>query len=190
MTFTENETNEQTKTDFQGRHWYAVRVRSNFEMVTSLILRGKGIDGFCPTYTTLRRWSDRLKEVSRPLFPGYVFCRIPLLERVSVLSTLGVVGIVGTGRTDVPIPQHEIDAVRLIMTSRLETKPWPYVEAGNRVLVESGPLAGTEGIVLEVKDQLRLVVSIDILQRAVATEIERSWIRPLHCSRLSAAASA
>lgn len=183
MTLTQNELLPQIELSSEKPCWYAVRVRSNFEMITSTLLRGKDIEEFCPTYKSIRRWSDRTKAMQRPLFPGYVFCRIPLAQRVSVLSTQGVVGIVGAGRIPIAIPEQEIEAVRAIVKSDLAATPWPYLQVGHRVLMQCGPLAGTEGVVLEVKSQLRLVVSIDILRRAVATEIDRTWIRPLQTPR-------
>lgn len=166
----------------QTQHWYAIRVRSNFEVATSLMLRCQDIEVFCPTYRSQRRWSDRTKEIQRPLFPGYVFCRISPLQRVPVLSTAGVVGIVGFGRTPIAIPDHEIEAVRMVVKSNLGATPCPYLEIGHKVAIETGPLAGAEGIVLEIKTGLRLVVSIDILRRSVATEIDRAWIRQIGSS--------
>jgi transcription antitermination factor NusG len=167
-----------TEVDPADSHWYAVRVRSNYESMTSALLRGKGIEEFYPTYKSLRQWSDRSKEIRRPLFPGYIFCRIDLPQRVPVLSTAGVVNIVGVGRTPVAISDPEIEAVRAIVDSGVAATPCPYIQVGHPVSIVWGPLAGVEGIVTEVKSQLRLLVSVQLLRRSVAAEIDRAWIRP------------
>lgn len=159
--------------------WHAVRVRSRFEYTTSTILRDKGFEQFLPLYRSRRRWSDRVKEVDMPLFPGYVFCRFDASAPLSILTTPGVVHIVSAGRTPIPVDASEISALQDICCSGLPLQPWPYLEAGRRVSIERGPLAGTDGVVIEMKGRYRLVVSISMLQRSVAAEIDRDWIRPL-----------
>lgn len=159
--------------------WHAIRVRSRFECTTSNILRDKGFEQFLPLYRSRRRWSDRVKEIDMPLFPGYVFCRFDASSPLGVLTTPGVVHIVSAGRTPIPVDELEISALQDICGSGLPLQPWPYLEAGRRVSIEQGPLAGTEGVVIEMKGRYRLVVSISMLQRSVAAEIDRDWIRPL-----------
>src|SRR5271165_6387447 len=95
--------------------WYAVRVRSNYESNVSAVLEQKGVEKFLPTYRSRRKWSDRVKTLDLPLFPGYVFCRIPLDERNLVLTTGGVVDIVSVGRIPAPISEEEIEAVRTVV---------------------------------------------------------------------------
>jgi transcription antitermination factor NusG len=159
--------------------WYAVRVRSRFEFTTSSILRDRGFEQLLPLYRSRRRWCDRVKELDMPLFPGYVFCRFDASSPVRVLTTPGVVHIISAGRTPIPVDEREISALQDICRSDLPVQPWPYLELGRRVLIERGPLAGTEGVVVELKGGYRLVASISILQRSVAAEIDRDWIRPL-----------
>jgi len=159
--------------------WYAIRVRSHFEFTTSNILGDKGFEHFVPFYRAQRRWSDRVKELDTPLFPGYVFCRFDASSPLRVLTTPGVVDIISAGRTPVPVDEGEISALQEICCSGLLVQQWPYLVVGQRVLIERGPLAGTEGIVVEMKGRYRLVTSITILQRSVAAEIDRAWIRPL-----------
>jgi transcription antitermination factor NusG len=164
----------------QDHHpWYAIRVKSKFESVTSVALTGKGYDPFLPVYRARRRWSDRVKQMDLPLFPGYVFCRFNVGTRLPVLTTPGVISVVGYGRNPVPIEEPEIAAIRAIIASGLPAIPWPYLRTGNRVLIECGPLTGIEGIVLSLKNECRLVVSVTMLQRSVSVEIDRDWIRPL-----------
>jgi transcription antitermination factor NusG len=159
--------------------WHAIRVRSRFEYTTASILRDKGYEQFLPLYRSRRRWSDRVKEIDMPLFPGYIFCRFDTSSPIGVLTTPGVVHIVSAGKNPLPVDVHEITALQEICRSGLPLQPWPYLEAGRRVSIERGPLAGTEGVVIEMKGRYRLVVSISMLQRSVAAEIDRDWIRPL-----------
>lgn len=159
--------------------WYALRVRSKFESVASATLRGKGYEEFLPVYLSRRRWSDRVKELALPLFPGYLFCRFDVHDRLPILTTLGVVAIVGAGKTPVPVSDEEIAAVEAVVRSGLPAQPWPCLTVGSRVFIERGPLAGVEGIALNVDKKYRLVVSVSLLQRSVAVEIEREWARPI-----------
>jgi transcription antitermination factor NusG len=143
-------------------------------------LRGKGYQEFLPTYRSKRRWSDRVKELDLPLFPGYLFCRFDVRGRLlPILTTPGVMSIVGAGKTPIPVSDDEISAVQAVIRSGLPAMPWPCLTVGSRILVEAGPLAGLEGIALNVDHKYRLVVSLTLLQRAVAVEIEREWVRPI-----------
>ena len=160
--------------------WYAIRVRSKFERVASASLSGKGYEEFLPLYHSVRPWSDRSKKLELPLFPGYLFCRFDVEGRLlPILTTPGVVSIVGAGRTPLSIPDREIEDLQTIIRSRLQAEPWPHLAAGARVMVETGPLAGIEGITLNVNKRHRLVVSIGLLQRSVAVELDRACVRPL-----------
>jgi transcription antitermination factor NusG len=159
--------------------WFALRVRSNHERLTSAHLRERGFEEFSPSFKTERRWSDRKKEIDQFLFPGYVFCRFNLQDRLPVLTAPGVVDLVGFGKIPSPIPDHEIESVRRMVQSGLLVMPWPFLELGHRVLIERGPLAGVEGILDEVKGRCRLVVSVNLLQRSVSAEVDRNWVRPL-----------
>jgi transcription antitermination factor NusG len=159
--------------------WYALRVRSNFERAVSESLGSKGYPEFLPTYRARRRWSDRIKEIRAPLFPGYVFCRFDANNRLPILQTPGVVSIVSFAKTPTPVEESEIAAVQRIVASDALSRPWPFLNTGDRVQVIDGPLAGLEGILLEFKKSLRLVVSVTLLQRSVAVEIDGDWVRPL-----------
>lgn len=159
--------------------WFAVRVRSNHERIAAAHLRERGYEEFSPSWKTERRWSDRTKEMDQFLFPGYVFCRLNPSDRLPVLTTPGVVELVGFGKIPAPVPDDEIENVRRMVQSGLFVMPWPFLELGHRVLIERGPLAGVEGILDEVKGKCRLVVSVQLLQRSVSAEVDRDWIRPL-----------
>jgi transcription antitermination factor NusG len=160
--------------------WYALQVQSRLASVASTVLRGKGYEEFLPVSCSRRRWSDRVKKIDLPLFPGYLFCKFDPQDRlVPVLTTPGVIGIVGAGRKPIPVPEEEIEAVRRVLLSGLAAQPWPFLGVGSRIYIESGPLAGIEGIVTNVDKVYRLVVSVTLLQRSVAVEIDRYWARPI-----------
>jgi transcription termination/antitermination protein NusG len=159
--------------------WYAVRVRSNFEQSSARFLESTGHTVFLPTYQERRQWSDRSKQMTVPLFSGYVFCHMDINRRLPVLQAPGVVDIVRLGRDFAAIPDEEIAAVQTIVKSALFARPCPYLNAGDRVRVSRGPLAGAEGILLERKTETVLVVSVNLLQRSVAVEVSLDWVRPL-----------
>ena len=158
--------------------WYALRVRSNFEWAVNAALAGKDYEAFLPTYRTRRRWSDRTKEIDAPLFRGYTFCRFDPARRLPILTTPGVVSIIGSSAGPIQVDEREIASVRGMVASGVVVGPWPFLREGQFVAVEHGPLAGVEGIIVSFKNQYRLVVSVTLLQRSVAVEIDRDWVRP------------
>ena len=167
--------------------WYGVRVRSNHEQVASIVLSGKGYEPFAPSYKVRRRWSDRIKETEAPLFPGYLFCRLDSGNRLPVLTATGVVGIVGIGKTPAPIEEQEIESIRAVIKAGLPARPWPFIHQGDRIRVEYGPLRGVEGTVTSVEDQKRLlVVSVSLLQRSIAVEMDSAWVSALGTEKRAA----
>jgi transcription antitermination factor NusG len=159
--------------------WYVVVVRSNFERSTSLSFEEKGYETFLPVYRSRRNWSDRSKDIEVPLFTGYTFCRFDVSHRLPILQTPGVRSIIGSKTTGpIPCEDSEVEAVQTLLNSKLPIGPWPFLNAGQFVTVERGPLTGVEGIVIEVKAKYRLVVSVSIMQRSVCTEIDRDWVVP------------
>jgi transcription antitermination factor NusG len=159
--------------------WFALQVRSRYENLVATQLTGKGYEWFLPIYKCRRRWSDRFKEIERPLFPGYVFCRLDLLNRLPILTIPGVALIVGIAKTPVPIDEAEIAAIQAVVKSEIPSQPWPFLKIGQRVRIEYGPLCGLEGILLDFKGQHRLVLSVTLLQRSVAVQVEGAWVTPL-----------
>ena len=158
--------------------WFAIRVKSRCERAVSDALRNKGYDEFLPLYWSKRRWSDRVKVMQLPLFSGYTFCRFDLSNRVPILTTPGVVLIVGRGRTPLPIDSKEVDAIRLALNSGQQVVPWPRLEVGRSVRIEEGSLRGLEGVVLRFKGATQLILGVQLLQRAVAVEVPESWVSP------------
>jgi transcription antitermination factor NusG len=159
--------------------WYALQVRPRFEKIIATTLLNKGYEGFLPLYRHRSRWSDRIKEVQLPLFPGYLFCKFDINNRLPILVTPGVMHIVGIGKTPHPVEDGEIAALKVIVISGLQTEPRSYLNVGEKVRIEVGPLAGVEGILLALKGSNRLVVSVGLLQRSVSVEIDESWVVPV-----------
>ena len=162
-----------------GTLWYALHVRTRFEKVVARNLQSKGFEEFLPLYRRTSNWSDRKKVIELPLFPGYVFCRFNVQNRLPILTIPGVNAIVGIGKTLMPVEEREINDIRAVLDSNSRFEPWPFLQIGQRVCVEYGPLAGTQGIVTMLKNQCRLVISVNLLQRSVAVEIDRDCLKPI-----------
>ena len=156
--------------------WYALQVRSRKEGYVASQIQGQGYECLLPTYKSVRKWSDRMKEIEQPLFPGYLFCRFDFQNRRPVITTPGVLQIVGYGRTAIAVTDEEIQAMQLAVASEMPKHPWPYLEVGQRVRVNYGTLSGLEGILVNVKGNHRVVLSVTLLQRSVALEVETSWL--------------
>jgi transcription antitermination factor NusG len=165
--------------------WFALRVKSRYEKLVSLAARNKGFEEFLPLYHSRRQWSDRSKSLELPLFPGYVFCRLNPEYRLPLLTIPGALHFVGVGKMPVPIEEAEIAAIKTAVQSGLSAEPWPYLAVGQRVRIESGSLAGVEGFLIEVRKQYRVVVSVTLLQRSVAIEVDRNRVTPLTEGRQS-----
>jgi transcription antitermination factor NusG len=166
--------------------WFALQVRQQSEKLAASALRNKGYEEFLPLYKCRRHWSDRIKLIDHPLFPGYLFCRLDPQNRLPVLTTVGVIQIVGIGKTPVPVDDAEIRAVQAIVESRLPVQPWPFLCAGQQVRLQGGPLRGLEGIFVSYKNEYRLVVSVTLLERSVAVEVDCDWVVPLRIDVRSA----
>ena len=163
-----------------GVRWFALTVKHQHEQRVEDALSASGVEAFLPLYRVRRRWSDRVKDLDVPLFPGYVFGRFSDVDRIRILRTPGVAKIVGFAGIPAPVPENELDAIRLALASRLPLGPWPFLKTGSRVRVEDGPLRGLEGRLLREREGLRLVVGIELLQRSLAIEIDSGMISPLN----------
>ena len=160
--------------------WYALHVRHRYEATAAAVLGNKGFETFLPLHRVRRRWSDRIAEVELPLFPGYVFCRVDLNDRrVPIMTTPGVIQIVGLVRTPCPVDDNELAAVRRVIASGLTAEPCRYLPIGATVRIEAGALAGLEGAIVEFKNKRRLFISVSLLQRSVAVEIDPALITPV-----------
>lgn len=157
--------------------WFALQVHAKHEFGVASSLRSRGYDPFLPLHRCRKLWSDRIKVVEAPLFPGYMFCRLNLHHRLPVLTAPGVIRIVGHTRRAIPVDEAEINAIQAIVASGLPTEPWPFLRAGDRVRIERGPLRGLEGILVETRGAHRLILSVTLVQRSVAVEIDSAFVK-------------
>jgi transcription antitermination factor NusG len=157
-------------------YWYAVRVKSNRERVTADALRGKDLEVCLPIYRQRRVTGSRTRIVELPLFAGYVFSRFDIHNRLPVLTVPGVVHIVGLGNVPQPVDPGEMASVFTLTQTHLKASPHPFLPLGRRVQLRTGPLRGVEGVVVAHKNETKLVVSVSLLQRSVAIDVEHQWI--------------
>jgi len=160
----------------QEQTWLALTAKHQHEPTVARLLSAKGFEVFQPKYTEIRRWKDRNKTIQLPLFPGYVFFSGQVERRVEVLSTPGVFSIVSFGNNAAEINKDEIDAIRRACENRLAVYPHPFLTVGDHVRVMQGPLAGVSGILQKQKDACRLVLSIELLGRSAAVEIDAASV--------------
>jgi transcription antitermination factor NusG len=162
------------------KEWYAVYTKSRHEKVVAEELWQKEIEVFLPLRNVVSKWKDRKKEVQFPLFPGYLFVNVPIRERrLDILKVPSVVRIIGYDNEPVPIPGEQIVAVRTLVFSKLPYDPFPDIVVGDRVRVRRGPLRGMEGILVEKKTKYRFVISVDLIQQAVACEIDAADVEKI-----------
>jgi transcription antitermination factor NusG len=163
--------------------WYAVHTRYQHEKNVARALAGKQFEVFLPLYAAIHRWKDRDKQLSLPLFPCYVFLRSPLERWQPVLATPGVHSVLGFGGKRSMIPSSEIEAVRRMVESPLKAQPHPFLKCGDRVRLRAGPLQGLEGILSRKKNLWKLLVSVEMLQRSVAVEVDASMVERVWVSK-------
>jgi transcription antitermination factor NusG len=164
--------------DFSESRWFAAYTSPRHEKKVSLQMAHRGIQNFLPLYKSMRRWKDRRKELELPIFPGYLFVRMALRERVSVLRVPGVVQLVSFQGRPAPLPDSEIELLQRQLAQSGRLQPHPFLTVGRRVRVTNGPMTGMEGILARKKDTLRVVLSIELIQRAVAVEVDLTDIEP------------
>ena len=159
-------------------HWFAVWTRSRHEQVVRQQLETKGIEAFLPTITRWSRWKDRKKKIDWPLFPGYCFARFVPDSGLTVLKCVGVVNIVSFEGKPAPIPDHEVEGIRRLVTSELQYDPCPLIHEGMMVEVVHGALKGVIGRLVRKGSHARLVLSVDLIGQAVSVEVDAADVRP------------
>lgn len=164
--------------DVQPR-WYAAYTRAHHEQRVAERLAERGVQNYLPQYEAVRKWKDRKVRLQLPLFPGYVFVQLALRDRLQVLQVPGVAWLVSFAGRPVAVPEEEIAKVRGILSKGFRVEPYPYLKAGRRVRVSSGPFAGLEGIVVRRNNGSRLVISMEVVRRAIAVEIEETCLEGL-----------
>jgi transcription antitermination factor NusG len=165
--------------ELRREHWYAAYTCSRYEKCVAKQLEERRVECFLPLYRSWRRWKDRRKQVDLALFPGYVFVRIAVQERLRVLELPGVVRLVSFNGQPAPLPEQDIEALRNGLERRIYAEPHPYLRVGRRVRVRSGPMAGMEGVLVRRKDKFRVVLSIHLIQRSIAVEVDEADIDPI-----------
>jgi transcription antitermination factor NusG len=161
------------------RAWYVLYTRHQHEKTVAQILAGKGFETFLPLYESVRRWKDRSKLLSLPLFPCYVFLKGGIDRRLDILTTPGVHSLVSTVGLPAAVPSAEIEAIRRVSESGAGVEPYPFLKCGDRMRVKCGPLAGIEGILIRKKNSYRLVLSVEMLGKAAAVEIDAFLVERL-----------
>jgi transcription antitermination factor NusG len=156
--------------------WYAAYTSANHERRVSEQLGVRRVEHFLPLYASVRQWKDRKVKLEMPLFPGYVFVRMALRDRLQVLQVPGVAYLVGFDGTAAALPADEIETLRASLSAGARAKPHPYLAAGRRVSLQSGPLAGLTGILLRRKARARFVVSVDLIQRSIVVEVDEAHL--------------
>jgi transcription antitermination factor NusG len=157
--------------------WFALRVKSRHEKSVAASLQSRDIEELLPLYVSRNSWADRYKNVHLPLFPGYVFSRFEAENRGAVLRTPGVIDLVRFGDKIFPVDPQEMEALQRLAQSGLACEPYAHVEVGERVEIRSGPFFGLTGLVTEVRNAMRLVLSVTLLRRSVLVELDRDWVR-------------
>lgn len=168
--------------DKMNEAWFALQVRARHESLAATHLNGKGYQCFLPLQKSRRQWSDRSKDLEQPLFPGYIFCRFDPLHRLPILVTPGVALIVGVAKIPAPIDEAEIAAIEAAVKSGLPSQPWPFLQIGQRVRIDQGPLCGVQGILHEIRSRHHLILSVTLLRRSIALHIEGTWVTALSSS--------
>ena len=162
-------------------YWYALHIRARHEKKVAARLEERGITVFSPTISEVHRWTDRHVRIQRPLFPCYAFVNIvpSNRNRLNVLNTQGVLGLVGTRGTDIPIPDKEIDDIRALLASDAACEPCPFLKVGTRVRVRGGALEGVEGVLVTQNADHSLIVSIELIQRSISVRLYGYDLRPV-----------
>jgi len=160
-------------------HWYALYTCPRHEKCVAQQIEQRRISCFLPLYRSVRRWKDRRKELELALFPGYVFVRFALQDRLNVLNLPGVVRLVTFNGKPAELRESELESLRRGFAGHIPMAPHPYLRIGRRIRLKSGPMAGLEGILRRRKDGLRLVVSVEMLRRAVAVEVDEADVSPI-----------
>jgi transcription antitermination factor NusG len=166
------------RVDQSSLSWYALHTRSRCEKRVRALLEARGIEPFLPLVERWRQWQDRRKLVAFPLFPGYCFAKIPRSQRVTALSTPGVVQVIGNHDGPLPVPDSEIEAVRRLVTCTLPYDPHPYLDEGMPVEVIRGPLQGVRGVLVRKGSRARLVIRVTLIHQAASVELDAFDVKP------------
>ena len=162
--------------DDNSAKWYVAYTMPRHEKVVASHLTMREIETYLPLYRAIHNWKGRKAEVELPLFPGYVFVKTPITRSVRVLEQPGLIRLVGSNGKATALPDEEIQRLRLSLAF-CKAEPYPFMVPGQKVRIESGPMAGLEGTILRRKGKLRLVVSLELIQRSIIFELDASSVQ-------------
>ena len=160
------------------QHWYAAYICAQHEKRVAVQLGARDVEHFLPLYSSVRRWKDRRVQLELPLFPGYIFVRLALCNRLRVVQIPSVVRLVGFGGLPTALPDREMEILRAGLCQGLHTEPHPFLTVGRRVRITGGPFAGLEGVLKRKRKGLRVVVSLSLIQRSVAVDVDIADVVP------------
>ena len=156
--------------------WYAIYTWARHEKKVAQHFEQRGISYFLPLYTSIHKWNKKSATVSTPLFPGYVFVQASQHRRHQTLSVPGVVHFVGTAKAPSEIPGEEMELLQKAIRTGYKVEPHPYLAPGNRVRIASGPMCGVTGIIQRTSAGCRIIISVDMIMRSVAVEVDAACL--------------
>ena len=159
--------------------WFAIRTKPKHEKTAATAVTAKGYESFLPLYLSRRKYGERFKSLHLPLFSGYFFARFDPHDRLPILKIDSILGILGNGKELVSVPDKEIASLQAAVASKFSVQPHPFLNVGDRIRLDEGPLRGAEGILVELNGDAHLIVSVTLLQRSMSVRIDRLWVRPL-----------
>ena len=169
----------QTQMAMVEPRWYAAYTCANHEKRVAAELEAREVEHFLPLYSSVRRWKDRRVNLELPLFAGYVFVRLALCDRLRVVQIPSVVRLVGFGGQPTALPDSEMEIMRSGLSQSLRAEPHPFLTVGRRVRITAGPFAGLEGVLKRKKSSLRVIVTLELIQRSVAVDVDVADVRPV-----------
>lgn len=166
--------------------WYAGYTASRHEKRVAEHFVQRGVEHFLPLYETIHRWNNGRHRVQLPLFPGYIFVRMALRDRLRVIEVPGFVRLVGFNSLPCPLPESDINKMKDALNKGVLAEPYPYLTVGTRVEIRNGPMQGMTGILLRRQNKCRVVISVDLIMRSMAVEVDASDVVPVRRSAISA----
>jgi transcription antitermination factor NusG len=164
--------------DCRDPRWYVLFVRTNQEKRVAESLAARAVEHYLPCYSSIRKWKDRRIRLEIPLFPGYIFVRLPLLDKRNVLTVPNIVSLVGNSRGAAEMAEEEIQGIRRGLEQGT-AQPHPYLKQGDRVMITTGIMSGMEGVLLRRQNGARIVICLDSIFRAFVVEVDEGSVQPL-----------